>query len=160
MGAVIILGFVTYYRYKIEHMETIKHRIVLSFFLFIFGLLGGWCNENTSGGGFLLVLFFTIAFYLQNKKLEPWMIAGVGGMITGLLFMVMAPGNRLRGDLLRETEEHSGILAYVGRFLKINTAIYTYLFFMLVIVVFDFDISCFERKAIKGLLFCDFICCG
>ena len=48
------------------------------------------------------------------------MIAGVGGMITGLLFMVMAPGNRLRGDLLRETEEHSGILAYVGRFLKIK----------------------------------------
>lgn len=53
-GAVIILGFVTYYRYKIEHMETIKHRIVLSFFLFIFGLLGGWCNENTSGGGFFI----------------------------------------------------------------------------------------------------------
>ena len=56
------------------------------------------------------------------------MITGAGGMITGLLFMVMAPGNRLRGDLLRETEEHGGILAYVGRFLKINTAIYTYLF--------------------------------
>ncbi|HBV82309.1 MAG TPA: hypothetical protein DEB74_05855 [Lachnospiraceae bacterium] len=152
-GAVIILGFVTYYRHKIEHMETIKYKIALSFFLFLFGLLGGWCNENTSGGGLLLVLFFTIAYYFQNKKLEPWMITGAGGMITGLLFMVMAPGNRLRGDLLRETEEHGGILAYVGRFLKINTAIYTYLFFMLVIIVLILTFLVLKGKRLGDFYF-------
>ena len=63
------------------------------------------------------------------------MITGICGMLTGLIFMVMAPGNRLRGALLREEEEHSGIMAYVGRFLKINHAVETYLFMMLAVII-------------------------
>ena len=134
-GATIILGFVTLYRYKTEHTDTVRHTVILSVGLFFFGMAGGWCNENTSGGGFLLVLFFAAVYYSHNKKLKPWMITGICGMLTGLLFMVMAPGNRLRGALLREEEEHSGILAYVGRFLKINQAVENYLLIMLAVVI-------------------------
>lgn len=134
-GAAIILGFVTLYRYYTEHTEQIKHPVPLSIGLFVFGVLGGWCNENTSGGGFLLILFFAAVYYVHNRKLKPWMITGICGMLTGLIFMVMAPGNRLRGALLREEEEHSGIMAYVGRFLKINHAVETYLFMMLAVII-------------------------
>lgn len=137
-GAAIILGFVTTYRYKVEHADTVKHPVWLSAGLFIFGVLGGWCNENTSGGGLLLMLFFAAVYYAHNKKIKPWMIAGICGMFTGLMFMVMAPGNRLRGALLREEEEHSGIMAYVGRFLKINQAVEKYLFIMLAVVLILF----------------------
>lgn len=134
-GAAIILGFVTLYRYKVEHAEAVRHEWGLAAGLFVFGVLGGWCNENTSGGGFLCVLFFAVVYYVRNKKLMPWMITGIAGMLTGLLFMVMAPGNRARGALLRAEEEHSGILAYVGRFLKINAAVETYLLLMLSVTI-------------------------
>ncbi len=134
-GSTIILGFVTLYRYQTKHSTTNKYSIWVSVGLFFFGVLGGWCNENTSGGGLLLVLFFAAVFYYHNKKWTIWSITGICGMLTGLLFMVMAPGNRLRGALMKEDEEHSGIMAYVGRFLKINTAINTYLFLMLAVTI-------------------------
>lgn len=134
-GTVIILGFVTVYRYCTEHAGGVKNGALLVLGLFVFGLFGGWCNENTSGGGLLLVLYFTIVYYRRNRKLTPWMWAGIGGMLTGLAFMVMAPGNRVRGAVVREAEEHSGILAYVGRFLKINNAVRTYLFLMLAVTI-------------------------
>lgn len=150
-GAVIILGFVTVYRYFTEHADKIKHSVLLAVGLFVFGLLGGWCNENTSGGGFLLVLYFTGVYYNKKKKLAPWMAAGMAGMLTGLVFMVMAPGNRIRGEVLREAEEHSGILAYVGRFLKINHAVYTYLFLMLTIVILILTFLILKGKRIIEL---------
>lgn len=134
-GATIILGFVTLYRYRTEHVEGVKHGRSLAVGLFILGVLGGWCNENTSGGGFLCVLFFAAVFYYQNKRVRLWMVTGIAGMFTGLLFMVMAPGNRVRGALMRAEEEHNGILAYMGRFLKINAAVQTHLLLMLSVTI-------------------------
>lgn len=135
-GAVIILGFVTLYRYKAEHADNVRHGTVFAVGMFLFGVLAGWCNENTSGGGMLCVLYFMAAFYRRNKKLAPWMVSGVVGIFTGLVIMTSAPGNRLRMVWLLMAEEHSGVLAYVGRFLKINIAVETYLLPMLAIVIF------------------------
>ena len=134
-GIVIILGFVTLFRYKTEHPNTIKYEKLLSLGLFFFGLLAGWCNENTSGGGLLLVLFFLISYYLENKAIKPWMITGTAGMITGLLLMVMAPGNSVRGALNQSEESHDGILGLIGRFLKINEAVEQHLFPMLIVII-------------------------
>lgn len=35
---------------------------------FFFGVLAGWCNENTSGGGLLLVIMFALNFWWMEKK--------------------------------------------------------------------------------------------
>lgn len=134
-GATIILGFVTFYRYKMKHADRIKHEKLLAAGMFFFGVFGGWCNENTSGGGFLVILFSLVSYYLVNKKIKLWMATGALGMFSGLLFMVLAPGNRARGALMRAEEEHQGILALVGRFLKINNAVNQYLFPMLVVII-------------------------
>ncbi|MCM1182526.1 MAG: DUF6056 family protein [Roseburia sp.] len=150
-GAVIILGFVTVYRYKAEHAEAVRHGGALAAGLFVFGLLAGWCNENTSGGGLLCVLFFAAVFYYHNKKLRPWMITGMAGMLTGLMLMVLAPGNRGRGEAVRELEEHSGILAYVGRFLKINNAVDKYLLVMLSAIVLLLAFLLLKGKKISEL---------
>lgn len=150
-GTVIILGFVTVYRYKLKHADNVKHEGWLAVGLFVFGVLGGWCNENTSGGGLLLALFSAGVYYSQHRALRPWMVSGIGGVLTGLVFMVMAPGNRIRGAVLREAEEHSGILAYVGRFLKINKAVYTYLFLMLAIIIILLTILVMKGKRLWEL---------
>ncbi len=148
-GSTIILGFVTYYRYKLQNVDKVKNEVLLAIGLFFFGMAAGWCNENTSGGGFLLVLFSLATFYMTKKKLRPWMITGAGGMLTGLLFMVLAPGNRARGALVKEAEEHQGILALVGRFLKINNAVNEYLLLMLIGVILIVTYMILKRMGVK-----------
>ncbi|WP_320911860.1 DUF6056 family protein, partial [Eisenbergiella porci] len=93
------------------------------------GVLAGWCNENSSGGGLLMVLL-CLGFYLYEQKknnagsgrlLKPWMVTGLIGQAVGLAFMVLAPGNAVRAAA-RE-EEHSGLLGYMARFQKITLAV-------------------------------------
>jgi len=132
-GVMIILSMVTLYRYKLAHQDTIKYTKLLAVGMLILGVLSGWCNENTSGGGLLLVLVFFLIYYMQNKKIKPWMITGIAGMVIGLTVMVLAPGNRARATLM--SGENEGIMRYLGQFLKINQAVYTYMFIMLVIMV-------------------------
>ena len=151
-GIVIILGFVTFFRFKVEHADTIKHSKLLTLGVFFFGILAGWCNENTSGGGLLLVLFFIFTYYLTNKRLQPWMITGALGMITGLIFMVMAPGNAARGALNKTEESHDGILGLIGRFLKINNAVEHHLFPMLIIIIILMVYFILKGKAIKEMI--------
>lgn len=151
-GIVIILGFVTFFRYKTEHADTIKHEKVLTIGIFFFGVLAGWCNENTSGGGLLLVLFFLMTYYLKNRKIKSWMATGTLGMFTGLLFMVMAPGNSVRGALNQTEESHEGILGLVGRFLKINDAVEQHLFPMLIVIILLTVYFVIKGKTFKDLI--------
>lgn len=150
-GSVIILGFVTYYRYKLSQADAVKHGGILAVAMFFFGLLGGWCNENTSGGGLLLVLFFLGSRYYKNRKVKGWMLTGAAGMLAGLGFMVLAPGNRIRSIAVEEGEEHQGILALVGRFLKINQAVRQYLLILLAIMIIIIVYLVLKGRAVKCL---------
>ena len=151
-GTVIILSFVTFIRYKIKHVEFIKHEKILTLGIFFFGILAGWCNENTSGGGLLLSLFFILTYFHKNGSLKPWMITGILGMITGLLFMIMAPGNSVRSALNQAEESHEGILGLVGRFLKINEAIEQHLFPMLIVIILLMVYLFLKTKSINDLV--------
>jgi hypothetical protein len=138
-GAVIILGFITLYRYKLNNIDGIKHEKLLAILLFVFGIMAGWCNENTSGGGILLVLFALCRYIFGGKeksraKIKVWMASGILGMLCGFGMMVMAPGNKIRTGVVTE-DENTGILRLVGRFLKINTAVETYLFVLLAVAI-------------------------
>ena len=57
-GSVIILGFVTLYRHFLEAPQKLRHGALAAGGMFLYGIAAGWCNENTSGGGLLLVLMF------------------------------------------------------------------------------------------------------
>lgn len=69
-------------------------------------------------GCLLLVLFFLGSGYVKSRTLKGWMLAGPAGMFTGLGFMVMAPGNRIRSAVVMEEEEHQGILALAAGSLR------------------------------------------
>ena len=72
-----ILGFVTFYRYFLARADKLKHGILLAAAAFFFGILAGWCNENSSGGGFLLVMvgigvtLFSIQVWGQQDQHTP-----------------------------------------------------------------------------------------
>lgn len=132
-GALIFLSFITCYRYALKKQDTIKQGNLLAIGLFVLGVLSGWCNENSSGGCLLIILaYFGLAYY-EKRKIKPWMISGILGNMVGLGFLVLAPGNANRMDLMQE--EHTGIMALVSRFLKINNVVYEYFLVMIIITV-------------------------
>lgn len=132
-GTTIILGLITGYRRLLSKQASEKHKVLLCIGMFVAGMLAGWCNENTSGGGILIVLAFTLLYYLQHKKILPYMICTITGMIAGLLFMICAPGNRIRRIFM--SESHTGMMAYISRFLKICKNINHYMMPYIVITI-------------------------
>ena len=133
-GIMIILSFITVYR-RLMEKEEIKNKRLIVVGMFLFGILAGWGNENTSGGAILIVLLFTIIYYCHKRKLEKWMISGISGMIVGFLFMFLAPGNKIRGNIMKAQETYSGISALISRGLKIFKAIDKYLLVYIAVIV-------------------------
>ncbi len=140
-GTVIILGHVTLYRRRLERygrLETEQKSLGWAVLLFFTGLIAGWCNENTSGGGLLLLLSFLIPFRLdkRTKRLpgKAWMYSAPAGMLTGFAFMVLAPGNSVRSAMKEETA-HSGLLGLAARSLKIVLAVKEQFFLCIVLLL-------------------------
>lgn len=137
-GSVIILGFFSLYRYVLEHTQQIKHQAVTAVLMFLLGIPAGWCNENTSGGGLLLVLMYTALFVYQQrqekqKAVYPFMIAGMAGVCSGIFGMVMAPGVRKRSAVMSE-EAYTGIVGLLSRTYKITVTVRELFFPLLVIM--------------------------
>lgn len=167
-GAAIILSFVTLYRYGIMHAHQLKHPALWAILIPIPGILAGWCNENTSGGGILVVLLY-LGYYLygeygqingikensnikEGRKLRGmklWMITGVLGQLAGFMFMILAPGNALRAQV--QEEEHSGLFAYIARFQKITMAIHDNFLTLLIIGLILFIIICYQQGNWKAV---------
>lgn len=133
-GMFFVLGFITLYRFFLEKGGNIKNKIVAGLLLFVTGLLAGWCNENTSGGAILIVLLLTAKYYYENRKLEKTMFAGMAGAFVGFAFMILAPGNAARGEMVAEEEVYTGIALFISRGLKILKAIDEHLLLYMIVI--------------------------
>lgn len=133
-GIMIILSFITAYRYMFEKAVG-SYGVVTCAGLFVLGILAGWGNENTSGGAILIVLLFTAIYVWDKRRIEKWMVVGIGGAGIGFLFLLLAPGNKFRGDVMKESETYSGLAAIVSRGLKVLKAVDKYLLLYIVVIV-------------------------
>lgn len=133
-GIMIILSFITAYRFLMGR-TTIKQEVLVSIGLFLLGILAGWGNENTSGGAILIVLLLTAVYFYEQRRIEKWMFAGIGGIGIGFLFLLLAPGNRIRSEMMKASETYSGLAALISRGLKVLKAVDKYLLLYLAIIV-------------------------
>ncbi len=148
-SACIILSMVSLYRYKCKNTATIKHSTMLAVGMFVLGVISGWCNENTSGGAFLVLLYTYITYRMTHKKKEkrrPWMLTGLLGMLVGIGFMVMSPGAKARSVQVAAEERHFGVMRYLARFLQINLCVEKYLFLFVGIVVIIVGLKIYQGK--------------
>ncbi len=149
-GSVFILGFITFYRYFLNHPDKIKHKVLLAAGAFFFGVLAGWCNENTSGGGLLLAIMFALNFWWAERKkggkgLHAFMITGIAGMCCGILGMISAPGVRSRSAVMSDGE-YSGIVGLLSRTYKITLNIRTLFFTVILITIIVLVLLVLQRK--------------
>ena len=149
-GTVFILGFITLYRYFLNHPEKVKHRVLLAAGTCLFGVLAGWCNENTSGGGLLLALMFALNFWWVERKrgkksLPAFMITGIAGMGCGMLGMISAPGVRNRSAVMGDGE-YTGIVGLLSRIYKITLSIRELFFTVIVIIIIVLVFLVLQRK--------------
>lgn len=133
-GIMIILNFITVYR-KLLKKSEIKKPLLISIGMLFLGILAGWGNENTSGGAILIILLFTAIYFYENHKIKLWMISGISGMGIGFLFLLLAPGNKIRSDIMSAEETYTGISAFISRGLKVFKAIDKYLFVYIIIII-------------------------
>lgn len=133
-GVFIILGFISIYRYYLQKGSEIKNKPLACVLLFVTGVLAGWGNENTSGGAILIIGLFSMIYYFQNRRFNKVMISGLLGSCIGFLFLLLAPGNAVRGAIVKAEETYSGLAAYISRGLKILKVIDEYFLIYIVVI--------------------------
>ncbi len=134
-GVMIILSFITLFRHmlaKQDRGEKLSAKMLLA--LLAVAFLAGWGNENTSGGAILIVLLFTGFYFGKKKKIEKWMVGGVASAMVGFTFLLLAPGNRARGAIVKEAEAYDGLAALISRGLKVLKAMDEYLLIYMVVI--------------------------
>lgn len=149
-GSVIILGFVTFFRYLLARAERMKYPVPAAVGTFFFAIAAGWCNENTSGGGFLLILLFGLNFWWDRKKegkkaFYPFMGTAALGMCCGFLGMLMAPGVRSRSQVMRE-DEYTGFVGILSKIYKISMSVRELFFAVLVMLVIVIVFLALQKK--------------
>lgn len=155
-GSAIIMGYISAVRYCMQADYAGVSQIAPAVGLFLAGLVAGWCNENTSGGCILLTGIWVAVYVWKNRRVRAWMILGLLGNLTGFLFMTLAPGNANRMQYMEE--EHTGWLAVLSRWLKINLAVRDNLFLLIAICIVTFILvrqqqAEWERSRNMGIFF-------
>ena len=148
-GSTNILGFVTLFKYACKKRKDLTRPVLWGILLFFTGVIAGWCNENTSGGGILLILAALYCVFRKDRKIRPWMWAGLAGMLTGFCFMIAAPGNRDRA--IYAEDNYGGIVKYIARAYKITLAIDDNFFVLLLILLILFVLVREQKRTLKEL---------
>lgn len=90
--------------------------------LFLFGVLAGWCSENTSGAAIVFVLLYFLHSAAKTHRATGRLLSALLGNITGFAFMILAPGNQIRSAQTKasDPESYSGIAGMIARFQKVS----------------------------------------
>ncbi len=151
-GIMWILSFVTYYRAVLNRQQT-KHPLLTCTALFLLGVAAGMSNENTSGGAFLLILFFTLNKIANNRKkgiglkdsLRPYMIVSHLSILLGIALLVFGPGSRSRKSVVDQST-YSGIVGFFSHVYKITVSVGELLLPLLVMIVIALVILVLQKR--------------
>ena len=90
--------------------------------LFLFGIIAGWCSENTSGACIVFVLLYLLQSLRTTHRATAKLIFAAAGSITGFLIMILAPGNRIRAAQTEasDPESYRGLAGMIARFQKVS----------------------------------------
>lgn len=140
---VLILWFLWIYR-KNDKKDSILRIIGL----FLLGILAGWTNENTSFGLIVVTLGFLITQKLENKKekLPKHKLSGLIGNVVGFLILILAPGNYVRADGIKDNTFI--VIKVIKRAVQYTITMTNYLLPLFILLVILISIYIFYKKKI------------
>lgn len=99
-GILIILVFMLPLTLAFEgvHSPELTTMIVLAPIYFVFAVVAGFTNENTSAALLVMSVLFIIAITVKYRRFPIWAVLGFIGNICGFLLMILAPGQSARLD--------------------------------------------------------------
>ncbi len=122
----ICLLFFLPYLGLLENKTYTHTSVAASIGLLLLGVLAGWTVENI-GPTFVLMVFFIIIDVVKSKRYLPkWTITGGLGLLTGTIFMLAAPGSRVRAGMINPDAGLLKTLMLRGYYME--RAIFSYLF--------------------------------
>lgn len=128
-GFLFIAYLLMFYR---RHLETVTGDGVLkSIGIFIFSIVAGWTNENTSVAMIAAIILFIICYRYYKMKVPKWAITGLIGAIIGCTIMLVAPGNFVRGKNFEDNRPFLQI--FLSRFKEITLSGIKYLLPLVII---------------------------
>lgn len=150
-GTLIILLFLVPY-IKILRSKNIHNSIFKSIWIFLFGIIAGWTNENMSVALITILIICIIYYKMSFKKIPLWSILGLIGATIGAIFMIAAPGNYARMETIISTsiENHSFLTVYIYRFFTTIASFYYYALSPTFIIIFIFFIYSKYKKNTKN----------
>ncbi|MCL2254163.1 MAG: DUF6056 family protein [Lachnospiraceae bacterium] len=144
----IILAFITFYRFQLKKpLLSGKRKVRQIISLFFFGVIAGWCNENTSGGMMVIIFFLTLTHMVNERfelKVKSFMIAAHLGALTGFIGLLLSPGAYKRMDYF--AEEHSGAVGIMSRFYHILVSVNVLFFELLCAFIIVTVLAIFLKK--------------
>lgn len=151
----ILLFILPYYQWFHQGQH---HLTELSALLPLLAFLAGWSNENTSGGGLLIVLSYLLAGrYFKKLSWSKIQISSVITYLIGYLFLILAPGNAIRTKATMPPSwfEQSTFTHFKNGFKLVSkTLFHDYKMLIALILIFALVVI-FQRQlenAIEGLL--------
>ncbi|MBP3891856.1 MAG: hypothetical protein J6D29_06765 [Solobacterium sp.] len=144
--SVIVLVYLKQFRWK-EKANPI--------WMFVFGIVAGWTNENTAGALILLLLYFVIRYKdLRNGA----HYLGIVGVCIGFVMMILAPGNAVRGADFVET--NGRVYEFLHDFVGFLSVLKEGQGFLLFIIACGFGYAFYLGKKEKCLDACAYLVAG
>lgn len=121
---VLLIGFAIPYIKK-YYFFTVRmgKGLIYDFFIFIFGLVAGWTNENTICWIILILVLFIIK-YRKEEGMENWLYFGLVGLMAGYALLMFSPGN-----IVRLYAEQNGNTWLTWDRIKGNFSLFGFIFF-------------------------------
>ncbi len=140
-GALLQVLFI--YPYYLFYLNKVsKDSILKGVLFFLWGILSGWTNENSSLAMIFLLISLMCYLKYQKVKLPKWVILGIIGACIGCAIMILAPGNMVRSSILSDNfglSEVSSFKLFKMRIYNMyNAGALRIFFFSIIYVVFLF----------------------
>lgn len=142
---IILLFIYPYYTHYISGKKN-ENGFLRSLLFFLAGIIAGWTNENMVVGLAFFIVALIILLKYEKRPVPIWIIFGLCGVLAGGVFMLSAPGNYIRAEVVSEELHLSdkSLLYNIGyRVLKVG---YRYLVYILPVVILYSVVFFFYRK--------------
>ena len=99
---VMLLGFMVPFikKYYFPEEQT-GDSVFFTGFMFCFGIVSGWTNENSVC--WIILMLFLLRLHKNDRDIHNWMYAGLAGLLIGYMLLVLSPGNISRLHLIHGT---------------------------------------------------------